>query len=770
MAGLAAAGMLFSGVYVWRLSCEARDRFSALKWELPARIYARPAELYPGMALMASELESELAAARYRKLERIDGAGSYSRLGESLTLHTRPFVFEDGFRKARQIRIRIRHGRVDRIWNIHTGEDIPLARLDPALIGSFYPTHGQDRMWGPLETLPPVLIQTVLAVEDRDFYDHHGVRPMAVLRAMIANLRAGRMLQGGSTLTQQLVKNLFLTGERSLKRKFDEAVMALSLEWYFEKKQILEAYMNEVYMGQDGKRAIHGFQTASRFYFGRIPDDLRPHETALLAGLLKGPSHFNPRRHPDRAFQRRNLVLGVMKNRGLLKPGEWKQAATAPLGILETPPSGNSSHPAFLDLVKRNLLEEYEEADLQNEGLRIFTSFDPLVQSALEKAADQQLSRIESARIKAGESEAPGTANADGSRPAPLETAAVVTDTGNNEILALMGGRHPRQEGFNRALDARRAIGSLIKPAVYLTALSRPETYHLATVIQDTPYRYTDPDSPSGDWRPRNYDRTFHGPVLLYQALAHSYNVPAVRLGMELGVETVLDTVRKLGVDREFTPYPSVLLGAVDMSVLEVAQMYQTLASGGFFTPIRAIRGVYRTDGTALSRYPVTVRERAAAGPVYVLSRALQAVCMEGTARRLKTRLPGMVPAGKTGTTDELRDSWFAGFAGNRLAAVWVGRDDNSPTGLTGSSGALPVWADLMEAIGAAPLSPSEPDGVHWRATDPRTGAETTPDCPGAVLLPFVEPLPLRPFISCLSRSGAGARDESFFHWLKDLF
>ncbi len=755
---LVAGGL--TGIYVFRLSQAAKEKFGSKKWELPARIYARPPELYSGLALAPDAFAKELELMRYRNTERIDTSGSYSRRDDTFTLFTRAFRFEDGAEGARKIRVTFRNGKISAIRDLETGDALGLTRLDPALIGSFYPTHNQDRLWVTFKETPPLLIQTIMAIEDQDFYEHYGVKPGSVIRALLANIKAGKAVQGGSTLTQQLVKNLFLSRSRTIRRKFDEAVMALSLEWSYEKDQIFEAYINEVYMGQDGKRAIHGFGMAADFYFNRSADDLHAGEIALLAGLLKGPSYYDPRRNPERAEKRRNIVLKVMGDKKLIRPDEMENARQSPLGVTPDPPSGNTRFPAFTDLLKERLLKEYSESDLRSEGLRIFTTLEPGTQLAAEKALGKRLLAVESRKgLPKGE----------------LEGAVIVTSTAGNEVLAMVGGRDPGIPGFNRALKARRPVGSLIKVAVYLTALQSPDKYTLITLLDDSEIEI---QNRSQIWAPQNYDRIFHGKVPLYAALAHSYNAATVRLGMDLGVDRVLDTVRKLGVEKKFDPYPSALLGTMSMSPADVARMYQTLASGGFYSPLRTIQGVYQPDGSPLKRYPMTVRENFESAPVYLLSKALQAVLTEGTARSVKNILPpGLNAAGKTGTSSDLRDSWFAGFTGNRLAVVWIGRDDNQPCGLTGASGALQIWAELMADIDNAPLHLSKPDTVKWFTVEPYQGVLTDKSCPGAISIPFVEGSEPWETVYCDGRrqkppsSDPQKKDKSsIFDLLKDMF
>ncbi len=761
---LIGASLIF-GIYAAGVAKEAKKRFAAKKWDLPARIYGRSLELYPGLALDPAELEEELLFLRYKNVGFVKNPGTYSHMGKRFILFRRAFKFPDRDEPRMKIRIAIKNKLVTSIEDADTGASLPIFRLDPPLIGSFYPTHNQDRLWVRFKDLSPLFIRTIISVEDRNFYKHHGIEPLAILRAFAANIKAGKTVQGGSTLTQQLVKNLFLTHEKTLKRKIDEAIMAISLELAYGKDKIFEAYINEVYLGQDGKRAIHGFGMGSLFYFGQSLENLEPKEIALIVGLLKGPSYFDPRRFPKRAIKRRNTILRIMAEQKLIRPEEAKEAMQSNLGILKKAPSGATRFPAFLDLVKRRLLSEYMEKDLETEGLRIFTTLEPLIQTAVEKAVESRLKVLESWRRLPEKS---------------LETAVIITSTVANEVVALLGSRMPKIEGFNRALDMQRSIGSLIKPFLYLTALKFPEKYSLITPLDDSKLAIR--ISKNETWRPKNFDRKFHGMVPLYKALVYSYNVATIRLGLELGVQKLFETIKELGVEKKIPPYPSVFLGAVPMSPLEVAKMYQTLAAGGFYSPIRAITGVYKMDGTPLKRYPITVRKAIDPGAAYLINKVLQAVVIEGTGRSLRHIMgKDMGVAGKTGTTDDLRDSWFAGFTGRHLGVVWIGRDDNKSCGLTGSSGALQLWGDIFNRIKSSPLRLAKPEDVKWALVDPLKGVRVTRSCKNAISIPFIAGYEPEKRINCAPKARppgnkpGGKTGEtniipSIIDWFRELF
>ena len=720
--GLASAVVIvLSAVYVVYLDGIVRSKFEGTRWALPARVYARALEIYPDQHMSKKQFTEELQRLGYRSVSRPTVQGTYTRTAGAFVLKTRDFTFWDGKELSEPVRVEFSNDRVLGIWRADNGTPLDLLRLDPPLIGSIYPSHNEDRILVKLKDVPQLLIDALLVVEDRNFYHHHGISPRSILRAMIANIRAGHTVQGGSTLTQQLVKNFFLSNERTLSRKINEAIMALLVELHYSKNEILESYLNEVYLGQDGRRAIHGFGLASEFYFERPLNKLTPAQIALLVGLVKGPSYYDPRRHLLRAQNRRDLVLKLLAEQHKLPPEMAQAAIDSPLGVLPRRISGVTRVPAFLGLVRDQLRRDYSEKDLRSEGLNIFTSMDPEIQHQTEQAISGTLDLL--AR--------------DGLSP-DLQSAAVVVNVSNGEVQAVVGGRDPHFAGFNRAIDAIRPVGSLIKPAVYLTALMHPEDYTLATMLDDSPL---DVDLGEGNhWQPRNYDRKNHGRVMLYDALAHSYNVSTARLGMQLGVPAVIDTLRALDVKRPLTKYPALFLGATRLSPLDAAQMYETIASGGFRTPLRAIRAVTTSTGEPLQRFPLSIERAFKSVPIFQLEAALRGVTHEGTAKSVYQVLPqNLIVAGKTGTTDDLRDSWFVGFGQNVLASVWVGRDDNQPAGLTGATGALKVWRELMSHIEVHSLSTVPPPGVQYNWIDRHNGLLTDEECSSAVEIPFIK-------------------------------
>ncbi|HKM37943.1 MAG TPA: penicillin-binding protein 1B [Thiopseudomonas sp.] len=712
------AAVLLAGVLIY-LDAIVQEKFSGKRWTVPAKVYARPLELFAGQKLNKNDFITELNALGYRNEPSASSAGAVSVNGNTVDLHTRGFQFYEGAEPAQALRIRFSGNSVASLAQPN-GSSLAVARLEPLLIGGLYPAHQEDRILIRLDQVPDLLPQALIAVEDRDFYKHHGVSPKSIARAMWVNTSSGSLRQGGSTLTQQLVKNFFLTNERTLIRKATEALMSLLIELHYSKEDILEAYLNEVFLGQDGQRAVHGFGLASQYFFSQPLAELKLHQVALLVGMVKGPSYYNPRRSPERALERRNLVIDVLVEQGVVDIEQADHAKKRPLGITKQGSLANTTYPGFVDLVKRQLREDYRDQDLTEEGLRIFTSFDPIVQRKAEDALAQTYKQL------AGRREID-----------QVETAMLVSNPESGEVLALLGSRQPRYAGFNRALDAVRPIGSLVKPAVYLTALEQPNQYTLTSYIEDATFSVK---SRSGKaWTPQNYDRKEHGTVFLYQGLAQSYNLSTAKLGLEMGVPRVLQTVRKLGVEREWPAYPSMLLGAGSLTPIEVAGMYQTIANGGFNTPLRAIRSVLTSDGEPLGRYPYTIEQRFDAGAIYLTQEAMRRVMTEGTGRSVYNRVPSSVAlAGKTGTSNDLRDSWFAGFGQDLLAVVWMGRDDNGKTPLTGASGALQVWANFMEKAQPSSLNMSLPENVVMAWVDAYSGLGSAKGCPGAVQMPYI--------------------------------
>jgi penicillin-binding protein 1B len=741
-----------------QLDRQVTRQFEGRRWTLPAQVYAAPLEIYAGLQLSGPQLEEELLRLQYREVEKLERPGTYRRQGQRYEVALRAARFADETRPAQILSITTSGGIVTGLGDSRA-QEVPIARFEPQLIGSIFPTHGEDRIVLQPTDVPPLLPAALKAVEDRKFDQHHGVDPTAIMRAVWANVKAGGIAQGGSTLTQQLVRSYFLTTDQTLSRKLREAAMAIALELHFTKADLMNAYVNEIYLGQDGQRAVHGFGLASQFYFAKPLAELDLSEVALLVAVVRGPSYYDPRRHPQRVKARRDLVLKVLVERGVIKQEDADAALKRPLGIIKRSTSGY--YPAYLDFVRRTLRRDYREEDLTEAGLRIYTSLDPRAQDGAERALEQELTRLDkvhAAKVKkkTGQPE----------NKAPLQAAVVVTAPQSGEVIALIGGREAGYNGFDRALDAVRPMGSLVKPFVYLTALET-KRYTAATVIQDEP---VDVRLKNGThWKPQNFTREIYGPVPLARALSESLNLATVGLGLDVGLPNVTKTLQRFGLQRKPLEVPAMTLGAVDVSPLEVAQFYSGLASGGFRTELRAVRAVISDDGKPLRAFPLEVTQVADADAVHQLNRMLELVIEHGTGRAARSVLPpGLVVAGKSGTSSELRDSWFAGFSGGHVAVVWVGYDDNRPTGFTGSSGALTVWSRLMASLDTTPRSAPLPESLASVPMEFGTGLRADAGC-GEDVVTVVVPVGAEP----AWKPGCAGADSSLVErageWLRDM-
>ncbi|KIF54973.1 penicillin-binding protein 1B [Vibrio owensii] len=674
-AGVAlAAVLLFVGIY---LDSVVKDRFDGQLFDLPTVVYARILNLSPGENITIKEMRNELDVLNYRKVSQPRYPGEYSSSSTRIELIRRPFEFADGPEPDRHVMLHFSSSGLQRIQSLESKGDLGYLRIEPKMLGMLEKDQNEQRLFLRRDQFPEVLVDALLATEDRDFYQHDGVSPLAIGRALVANIKAGRTVQGGSTLTQQLAKNLFLTRDKTLWRKVREAYIALILDYRYSKDRILEAYLNEVYLGQSGGDAIHGFALASRYYFGQPIQELRIDQLAMLVGMVKGPSYYNPIRYPERTKTRRDLVLRLLMQQDMLTAQQYEQAVNRPLDT-QSKPRIASRQPAYFQQLNIELKEKVGDNFKAETGLRLFTSLDPVSQSKLEQAIAKKVPELAK---RAGKE---------------LEAAAVAVDRHSGEIRAMVGGKRVGYEGFNRALNASRPIGSLVKPAIYLTALEQPEKYNLATTLHDTPLSLK--GSKGSVWSPRNFDRKFRGDVPLYLALAKSLNVPTVRLGMELGIPEVSATLERLGVDKnEIRPVPSMFLGSFSLTPFEVAQMYQTVTNSGKRAKLSALRSVIDMDGNvlyqSLPRSSQAVDQQAAWLTTYAMKQGVA----QGTGRFLQSQFAWAALAGKTGTSNDSRDSWFVGVDGREVTTVWLGRDDNKSTKLTGSSGALRVYAEYLK-------------------------------------------------------------------------
>jgi penicillin-binding protein 1B len=699
-------------VYVYFLDRSVTQQFQGRRWTLPAQVYAAPLELYAGAPLGMADLSAELARLQYRATDKLDRPGTYRRQDARIDIALRATRFADEVRGAQVLTIIVGAHSIEALRD-SSGADIPILRLDPLLIGSIFPTHGEDRIVVTPAEVPALLPAALKAVEDRKFDSHHGVDPEAVVRALWVDLRSRQIAQGGSTLTQQLVKSYFLNSRQTMGRKVREALMAFALEAHFTKSDLMNAYINEIYLGQDGDRAVHGFGLASQFYFGKPLAEVDLAELSLLVALVRGPSYYDPRHHPERALARRNLVLKLMADLKVISPEDAAAATSRPLGV--TTRAAGAYYPSYLDFVRRTLRRDYPESDLTQEGLKIYTSLEPRAQDEAEQTLDRELARLERTR-------SPTSVSLDG--------AVVITSPASGDVIAIVGGRRIGYSGFNRALDAARPMGSVVKPFVYLTALES-HRYNLASIVQDAPVDIR--MSNGTHWRPVNFTRQTYGPVPLVRALAESMNQATVAVGMDVGVTHVAQTLQRFGLERAPAQVPALLLGAVNATPLEVAQLYTGLANGGYRMPLRAVRAVISASGAPLKAFPLELTPIAQPDVVFEVDQMMQQVIERGTGRPARAVLPAdVVVVGKSGTTSDLRDSWFAGFSGSHLAVVWVGYDDNRPTGFTGAAAALAIWSRVLAGLGATSWSASMPESLTEVGIDYFTGLQIEGACANA--------------------------------------
>lgn len=718
-----ALGLGFLIPYTIYLNNQVTQRFGELRWQIPTRVYARPLVLSPGVAMNAATLKTELAASGYRDDGTGSSPGTYRVQGGSFRISSRGYIDVDGRIAPRQVDVVVSGGQVASLRDAADRKGLKAARLDPARIATLYGQKQEERRLVRISETPELLVTGLQAVEDKDFAHHHGIDISGIVRAVWVAVRSGgETRQGASTLTQQLARSglLGIGKEQTLTRKFNEVLYALIMEARYDKATILEAYLNQVYLGQRGKQAIHGVASGAEFWFGRDLNSLTTEQVALLIGLVKGPSYYDPRRNPDNALDRRNFVLGKLHENKLIDDAEYQRALKAPLGVSKTPGIAAANRfPAYIDLVRRQLGNDYPESVLQGAGLNVFTGMSPSAQAYAEGAVQHTIKALENKR-----------------RP-ELQTGLVLTDVHNGDVLAVVGSRDVSEPGFNRAIEAQRPVGSLLKPFVYLLALAQPDRFSLATWVEDTPVTVN--LSRGRNWTPGNADNRSHGTVRLIDALARSYNQATVRVGMQVGPERLTHLINVLaGLKAEANP--AVILGSTDQSPYGMTQLYQFLASGGEIQPLHAVRGVVDAQGKLLKRYdkspaPAQEGDSIAAN---LISVGLQQVVASGTAARLNAEgLSHLQAAGKTGTSNDGRDSWYAGYTGDHLAVIWMGNDQNEQTGLFGASGAMRVWSGIFRNLPSKPLRVNN-KGLDWQYVDANGNNATDEGCPGARRFPFV--------------------------------
>jgi penicillin-binding protein 1B len=718
----------FVGARMVRLDRVITARFEGQRFRVPSRVLSAPTILYPGLDWRRIELRSLLIRLGYRELE-LRGSLGETRvpLGHvvwskrALRVHLRGFEHPRRPEPPRDIVISLAGSSIERIQATDTGRTLGAVLLEPEVVGSYYGPNREQRELVRLGEIPRHLVDAVLAVEDQRFDSHHGIDLRRVAGAALANLRAGSIRQGGSTLTQQLAKNFFLTPERTLRRKLEEAGMALLMEARYSKDEILETYLNEIYLGQRGSTAVHGVGEASRLYFGKPARHLAPAESALIAAIIRSPNGTSPFRAPEKARARRDLVLDLMYRQGRIEAVVFREARDEPLRLAARTSELRESR-YFLDALRRQLPEVYDEATLTSEGVRIYSTLDFRLQRLAAETLVTGLEGLEKSQ--------PGLVSKDPARR--LQGCIVVLRPQTGEILALVGGRSYGLSQFDRCTQARRPPGRAFKPFVYAAALEptpQGATITLASRLDDSPLRV---ETSNGPWQPHNFDEKFNGDVGVREAVERSLNVATARLGMDVGVDRVVDMSRRLGIRSPLPRVPSLALGTGDVSPLELARAYATLANGGVRPEIRTFDDLVDAQGRTVARREIEFRRVLDRGTAYLSTSLLEGVVERGTAHGVRRAgIHGPV-AGKTGTSDGERDAWFAGFTPELVVVVWVGFDDPRSLGLPSSRVAVPIWASFVrEATGGrvrgAFLPP--PDVIELEI-EPATGALAKRGCP----------------------------------------
>lgn len=693
---------------------------SATRWDLPSRVYSDAEQIVPGTSYSRALLEPKLNHVGYREVKkRVENPGEYRYVDDDLEIFLNNFEYPDMEFHAMPVLVEMDGASVRSVKRVTDGITLRGIRIEPELITSIYDNQMEDRIPVSLDAVPKHLVDAIIATEDKRFYSHEGISIIGIASALIKDIRSKSLVAGGSTLTQQLVKNLYLTHERTFTRKGQEALMALLLEMRYSKEQILEAYLNEIYLGNNGPVQIAGVEQASQVYFGKKVTYLTLSEAATLAGIIRSPNVLSPLKNPDKAKNRRNTILKLMFDQQKITQREYEETAASPLQVTRFPKTSRSA-PFFVDLVLKQLRETYPETQLKTEGLRIFTTLDTIMQRSAEEALDNGIANLGKKYKHIRNSET------------PLEGVVVTVQPGTGYVKALVGGRNYSKTQFNRAIQARRQPGSLFKPFVYVTAMDparRSEALTASTVLDDSPISV---QAGAAVWKPQNYDNRFHGRVSVREALAHSYNIPAVRAAINAGVPNVIKTAANIGVESRLEAYPSVSLGSFEVTPLEIAFAYSVFANLGVKAEPVSILAVVTRDGQIKESRNVKMKRVAPASVCYVMNDVLKDVFNYGTAARARSLGFKHEYAGKTGTTSNYRDAWFIGYSPRVLSLVWIGFDDGHSTRLAGGDACLPIWTRHMNRIDGlvADVDWKRPDDVTEREIDPESGMLATTYCP----------------------------------------
>ncbi len=642
----------------------------------PARITGLEARLAPGEVATAEGWRSTWATLGYHEVDRVQAEGQFSIARSGWEVHPRG---------GERLKVSVSGRRVTKLQRAD-GTRVAAQSFDLPAVARLTDASRERRSVVPLGDIPASVQRAVVAIEDERFYKHVGVDPRGVARAVVSNLRAGGVAQGGSTITQQLAKNMFLTADRTLARKGQEALIALILEHRYGKDRILEAYLNEIYLGQRGGYAILGVGEAARAWFGKDLAALRLDEAAVLAGAVHSPNRTTPWKHPEEAKRRRDLVLDKLAELKAFPSGEIDAARARPVAAVESKIVRRRAA-WFVDRVVSELGDRYAPEALHRDGLQLVTTLDPRLQDAAEAAVSEGLAELR---------------RHDGSLASDVEVALVAIDPRSGAIRALVGGSDYGRSQFDRVLQARRQPGSAFKPVVLAAAIS-DRWPHLGpmSLVADMPLTIPGAGPNRGDWEPKNYDGKFLGPITLRQATEQSRNLPFVRLGQKIGPERIRDTAAMLGIESPLRPLPSLAIGAQEISPLELAVVASTLATGGVRPTPRFLEGVRDRNGDWLERGMPERRTVLDPKVAAVVNDLLQGVVERGTARGVRAAGFTLPLAAKTGTSNDARDAWMMGYTPDLAVVLWVGYDDGRDLGLPSTKAAVPIWTRF--AVAAEP-------------------------------------------------------------------
>ena len=712
-------------------------RFEQRERESPTRIYGHIITLLEGEAASQPYVTAALKRQGYRQTRAEPSLPGEFRVSRGVTIYTRPFEAPGGSVPSHLAHIRFTtddpDGQIESIEDERTGASMPQLQLEPEVLTSLYGEVLEDRKALQVSEFPQALVDAVIVCEDRRFYGHYGIDPVGVLRATAANMHDGAIRQGGSTLTQQLAKNLFFDQERTWSRKAQEAVVAIILERRYSKERILQAYLNEAYLGQRGAVSVRGFAQAASFYFGKDVAFLDLSESATLAGMIRSPGMYNPFVHPDKAVERRNQVLVMLEEAGDITAEEHKAAERQALRVRKDKETrSNSRGILYLADYVRQMIGP-EAGDLSRAGLSVFTTIDPALQRRAEDSLTRGLAGLEHSFPSVRR-------NNPGQR---IQGAMVVLDRRDGSVLAMVGGRDYATSQFNRITQAHRQPGSLFKPFVYLAGYEAAREagwgstpFTPGTSLEDEPLTMT---VAGKEWAPANYDGEFRGSVTAQLALEQSLNVPTVRAALEIGLPEVAAMAKAAGIQSALRPFPSLALGAQEVTPLEIASAYATIANGGMRCEPGIVESIEEVGGRQLFERHRKTERVISPQSAYLITVALQGALDRGTGRSSRALGFTGTAAGKTGTTDDYRDAWFAGYTPDLVALVWVGFDDGTPTSLSGAQAALPIWVDFMQAVGEPRETFDEPDGIVWEQIDPTTGGLARWSCPDSRYVAFLE-------------------------------